>query len=73
MLVEKVLQNREELISIINQWSNEDEKLLIFEKDDTLLLKKMAQRFFRFADNSYNDEMSMEEVVKEVHKNRNPK
>ncbi|MCP5045950.1 MAG: hypothetical protein GY940_02190 [bacterium] len=73
MLVEKVLQNREELMSIVNKWSNEDEKLLIFEKDDTLVLKKMTQRLSGFADNSYNDEMSMEDVVKEVHKNRNPK
>jgi len=73
MLVEKILHDRNELIAIVNKWSDEDERLLVFEKDDTLVLKKMKWSFSGFADNSYNDEMTMEEVVKEVHKNRRPK
>ena len=70
MLVEKILQDRSELMAIVDKWSNEEEKLLIFENDDTLVLKKMRRSISGFADNSYNDKMTMEEVVKEVHKNR---
>ncbi|MCK4766567.1 MAG: hypothetical protein KAW12_30520 [Candidatus Aminicenantes bacterium] len=72
MLVEKILQDRDELIAIVNKWSDEDERLLVFEKDDTLVLKKMKWNLSGFADDSYNDEMSMEEIVAEVHRNRHP-
>jgi hypothetical protein len=70
MLKERILQNREELMTIINDWSDEGERLLIFEKDDTLVLKKMKRGITAFADDSYNDKMSMDEVVKEVHRIR---
>lgn len=73
MIVEKVLQDPQELMSIIAGWSKEGERLLIFEKDDTLVLKKMKKSITSFADNSYHDEMTMEEVVKEVHKTRRVK
>jgi hypothetical protein len=55
MIVEKVLKDPRELMSIIDGWSKEGER------------KKSISSF---AGNSYDDEMTMEEVVKEVHKNR---
>lgn len=70
MIVEKVLQDREELRTIVESWSADGESLLIFEKEDTLVLKKMKKGITSFADDSFNDEMTMEEVVNEVHKNR---
>lgn len=70
MLAERILQDKSELISIIDNWSAAGEKLLIFEKEDTLVLKKMSTKITGFADDSYNDKMTMDEVVKEVHKNR---
>lgn len=70
MLKERILQNRKELMTIVNGWSDEGERLLIFEKDDTLVLKKMKRSITAFADDSYNDKMSMGEVVKEVHRIR---
>jgi len=72
MIVEKVLQDRKELSTIVENWSADGESLLIFEKDDTLVLKKMKKGITSFADDSFNDEMTMEEVVTEVHKNRRP-
>ena len=71
MLEEKILQDRSELIAIVDKWSDEEEKILIYESDDTLVLKKMRRSISCFADDSYNDKMTMDEVVKEVHKNRN--
>jgi hypothetical protein len=72
MLEEMILQDRSELIAIVDKWSHEEEKILIFENDDTLLLKKMRRSVSCFADDSFNDKMTMEEVVKEVHKYRHP-
>ena len=70
MIVEKVLQDSKELRTIVENWSSGGESLLIFEKDDTLVLKKMKKKLTSFADDSFNDQMTMEEVVNEVHKNR---
>jgi len=70
MLEEKILQNRSELIAIVEKWSDDKEKILIFENEDPLVLKKMTKSASSFADNSYNDKMTMAEVVEEVHKNR---
>lgn len=70
MLAERILQDKSELISIIDNWSAGNEKLLIFEKGDTLVLKKMSTKISSFADDSYNDKMTMDEVVKEVHRQR---
>lgn len=70
MLVEKVVQDRSELMTIINRWSDKSGKLLILEKNDTLVLKKVRNGISGFADNSFGDEMSMEEVEAEVHKLR---
>lgn len=70
MLVEKILQDRKDLLTVVNNWSQEGERLLIYENDDTLILKKMKKSISSYADDSYDDEMSMEEVVREVHKNR---
>lgn len=70
MLVEKILQDRGELMTIIKKWSGEGDHLLVYEKEDTLVLKKMKRSLADFADNSYNDKMSMDEVVKEVHRIR---
>jgi hypothetical protein len=72
MIVEKVLHNRKELRTIVENWSVDGESLLIFERDDTLVLKKMKKSITAFADDSFDDEMTMEEVVNEVHKNRLP-
>jgi hypothetical protein len=71
MLEEKILQDRSELIAIFAKWSDDEEKILVYENDDTLVLKKMRRRVSCFADDSYNDQMTMDEVVNEVHKNRN--
>jgi hypothetical protein len=70
MLAERILHDKSELISIIDNWSAGGEKLLLFEKGDTLVLKKMSTKISSFADDSYNDKMTMDEVVKEVHKQR---
>jgi hypothetical protein len=70
MVLEKILQDRQDLLSVVNNWSREGERLLIYENDDTLVLKKMKKSISTYADDSYNDRMSMEEVVREVHKNR---
>ena len=70
MLEEMILQDRSELIAIVDKWSDEEDKILIFENDDTLVLKKMKRNLSCFADDSYNDKMTMDEIVKEVHKNR---
>ena len=43
MIVEKVLQDREELRTIVESWSADGESLLIFEKEDTLVLKKIKK------------------------------
>jgi len=41
MLVEKVVQDRNELMTIVDRWSEKGGKLLLFEKNDTLVLKKI--------------------------------
>jgi len=70
MLEEMILQDRNELIAIVDKWSDEEDKILIFENDDTLVLKKMKRSLSCYADDSYNDKMTMDEIVKEVNKNR---
>ena len=70
MVVEKILQDRKDLLTVVNSWSQEGERLLIYENDDTLVLKKMKKNISTYADDSYDDKMSMEEVVQEAHKNR---
>ena len=73
MLAERILQNKSELMSMIDKWSVNDEKLIVFERDDTLVLKKMNRKMSNFANNAHDDDMTMEDVVKEVHKIRSTK
>ncbi len=70
MWVDKVMQNKKEIMKIVDDWSRGNERLVVFEKDDTLVLKKMKKSLASFADNSYGDEMNLEEIVAEVHKVR---
>ena len=66
----RIAGDRNDLLTVVNNWSQEGERLLIYENDDTLVLKKMKRSISTYADDSYGDKMSMDEVVQEVHKNR---
>ncbi len=70
MLAERILQDPKELLSIVDNWSKKGERLLVYEKGDTLVLKRMNKGLSAFADDSSGDRMSMEEVVREVHQSR---
>ena len=61
MIVETVLQDRKESSAIVENGSAGGEGLLIFEKNDTPVLKKMKEGITFFADDSFNNEMAMKE------------
>lgn len=69
-VVEKIVQDRNDLFAVVSNWSQEGDRLLIYENDDTLVLKKMRKSISTYAEDSFGDKMSMEEVVQEVHKIR---
>ena len=43
MVVEKILQDRNDLLTVVNNWSQEGERFMIFANGDTLILKKIQK------------------------------
>lgn len=70
MKVDIGLLSKKELMTVVDNWTHDGERLAIFEKGDTLVLKKVRTGLSAFADNAYGDQMSLAEVVTEVHKVR---
>jgi hypothetical protein len=67
---ERIYQSKKQLKIRIDEWLENDNHIYIFEGKNTLILKKINRKLSKFANNSFDDQVTEEEINQEIHRLR---